>query len=173
MVPSVSCRETFHCRKVESVNGEKVSGHALDRGNPVETTCASLHEIKREIGQLPPLARECVLAGVDVPKSGDWSVESRDCLRDLADCDHYKARVVLRDARNRLVTFLYREGDEEVSVNEMMLSEGWGRLEKGAEARFAAYPKVLRSMMNYQEDAKEDRVGIYQYGDIGFKEDEE
>lgn len=146
---------------------------AIDTGDRGEASLSALRELDAAIAGIPGLARECVLAGVDVPQSGEWAEESRACLRDLADCETYKARVVLRDAKNRLVCFLYREGDEDVSMNEMMLSEGWGRLEKGAEKRFAAYPKILQSMKDYMQDAKEDRIGVFQYGDIGFKEDED
>ena len=87
------------------------------------------------------------------------------------DRDHFKASVVLRDTLNRLAVFLYREGDEDVTVNEMMLSEGWGRLEGNAYARFKGSEEILNSMKEYQEDAKEDRVGVFQYGDIGFDND--
>lgn len=112
-----------------------------------------------------------MLAAVEVPPTGKWSEESRNCLEDLTDRDHFKASVVLRDAQNRLAVFLYREGDEDVSVNEMMLSEGWGRLEENAYTRFKGSEEILNSMKEYQEDAKEDRVGIFQYGDIGFDSD--
>lgn len=146
---------------------------AIDTGDRGEASLDALRELDAEIAGIPGLARECVLAGVDVPKSGEWAEESRQCLRDLADSEMYTARVVLRDAQNRLVCFLYRDGDDDVSLNEMMLSEGWGRLEKGAETRFAAYPKIIKSMQNYMQDAKEDRIGVFQYGDIGFAEDED
>jgi len=66
----------------------------------------------------------------------------------------------------------YREGDKEVSINEMMLAEGWCRMERDANTRLAAYPAILKSMRQFQQEAKEDRVGIYVYGDIGFETDE-
>lgn len=75
--------------------------------------------------------------------------------------------MVLRDASNRLAVFLYRE-KESTSINEMMLSEGWGRLEKNAYTRYAGYNAILDSMKRYETEAKEDRVGIYERGDIGF-----
>lgn len=75
--------------------------------------------------------------------------------------------MVLRDASNRLAVFLYRE-KETTSINEMMLSEGWGRLEKNAYIRYAGYSAILDSMKRYESEAKEDRVGIYERGDIGF-----
>ena len=58
-----------------------------------------------------------------------------------------------------------------MSVNEMMLNEGWGRLEASAYSRYKGSEDILNSMKNYQQDAKEDRVGIFQYGDIGFEND--
>lgn len=176
----VTKQRAFQRRRVEEIVREPREGgrtrlqmRAVDRGDRGEATLSELRELDATTAGIPGLARECVLAGVDVPQSGEWARESRACLRDLADCEKYKARVVLRDAKNRLVCFLYREGDDDVSVNEMMLSEGWGRLEKGAETRFAAYPKIVKSMKNYMQDAKEDRIGVFQYGDIGFSEDEE
>ena len=75
-----------------------------------------------------------------MPSAGKWADESKACLEDLTDRDHFKASVVLRDTLNRLAVFLYREGDEDVTVNEMMLSEGWGRLEGNAYARFKGVP---------------------------------
>lgn len=103
---------------------------------------------------------------MEVPPTGNWSIESRDCFDDLAD-DLCHARVVLRDAANRLAVFLYRE-NEPTSINEMMLQEGWGRLEKNAYSRYAGYSAILDSMKKYEAEAKEDRVGIYERGDIGF-----
>lgn len=106
------------------------------------------------------------MAGVEVPPTGEWSIESRNCFDDLAD-DLCHARVVLRDIANRLAVFLYCE-KETTSINELMLAEGWGRLEKTAFTRFAGYESILNSMKRYEQVAKEDRIGIYERGDIGF-----
>ena len=154
-----------------SIRGSAISVFLLDVGSTVSTSTHALHTIDAAIARLPPQARLCVLAGVEVPPAGKWADESKACLEDLTDRDHFKASVVLRDTLNRLAVFLYREGDEDVTVNERMLSEGWGRLEGNAYARFKGSEEILNSMKEYQEDAKEDRVGVFQYGDIGFDND--
>lgn len=158
-------------RKVVSVKGGSVSVYLMDVGRTVSTTSRALHELDAAYGQVAPLARHCVLAAVEVPPTGEWAAESRKCFEELAGDEQCRASVVLRDAQNRLSVFLYREGDEDVSVNEMMLNEGWGRLEASAYSRYKGSEDILNSMKNYQQDAKEDRVGIFQYGDIGFEND--
>ena len=112
------------------------------------------------------------MAGIESPTTGEWGKLSRDCLDDLADTEFYRAQVVLRDSENRLVLFLYREDDQKISINEMMLAEGWARIQKNAGVRLASYSSILQSMRKYEADAKEDRVGIYIHGDIGFETDE-
>lgn len=158
-------------RKVVSVKGGSVSVYLMDVGRTVSTTSRALHELDAAYGQVAPLARHCVLAAVEVPPTGEWAAESRKCFEELVGDEQCRASVVLRDAQNRLAVFLYREGDEDVSVNEMMLNEGWGRLEASAYSRYKGSEDILNSMKNYQQDAKEDRVGIFQYGDIGFEND--
>ena len=154
-----------------SVKANGVSVYLLDVGRTVSTTSRALHELDAACAQVAPLARHCVLAAVEVPPTGEWAAESTKCFEELAGDEQCRASVVLRDAQNRLAVFLYREGDEDVSVNEMMLNEGWGRLEASAYSRFKGSEDILNSMKNYQQDAKEDRVGIFQYGDIGFEND--
>ena len=141
----------------------------MDSGRSVTASLGQLRELEESVRKVPALARACKLAGVEAPPSGEWKEASRECLDDLADCEEYQARVILRDTQNRLVLFLYREGDKEVSINEMMLAEGWCRMERDANTRLAAYPAILKSMRQFQQEAKEDRVGIYVYGDIGFE----
>ena len=158
-------------RKVVSVKGGSVSVYLMDVGRTVSTTPRALHELDAAYGQVAPLARRCVLAAVEVPPTGEWAAESRKCFEELVGGEQCRASVVLRDAQNRLAVFLYREGDEDVSVNEMMLNEGWGRLEASAYSRYKGSEDILNSMKNYQQDAKEDRVGIFQYGDIGVEND--
>ena len=108
-----------------------------------------------------------MLAAVEVPPTGDWSEESRFCFEDLVD-DLCHAVVVLHDSANRLSVFLYNKNDK-MSINAKMIAEGWGRLEKNAYARYAGYNSILDNMKNLEAIAKEDHLGIYERGDIGFE----
>lgn len=144
----------------------------MDTGRTLNASLGQLHELSPAAKQIPPLARVCKLAGIEAPPTGQWAKESQKCLDELADTETYHVRVILRDSANRLVLFLYREDDLEVSLNEMMLSEGWARLEKTAGTKLSAYPAILRNMRQYEREAKEDRVGIFSMGDIGFETDD-
>lgn len=155
-----------------ATQGGRCELFCVDSGRNVTVAMGQLRELEETVQKIPALARACKLAGVEAPPSGEWKEASRECLDDLADCEEYQARVILRDRMNRLVLFLYREGDKEVSINEMMLAEGWARMERDADTRLAAYPAILRSMRQFQQEAKEDRVGIYVHGDIGFETDD-
>lgn len=159
-------------RRLISTKGMSCTVYCLDTGVTLTTTSNQLHDLSESIQQIPALARACKLAGIEAPPTGEWHEASRDCFDDLADTDSYHARVVLKDSENRLVLFLYREDDTKISINEMMLAEGWARIQKNAGTRLAPYPSILQSMRKFEADAKEDRVGIYVHGDIGFETDE-
>lgn len=158
--------------RVIANNGATRTVYCLDTGRTINATPAQLHEIDATVKQIPPLARACKLAGIEAPPTGQWAKESQKCLDELADSDGYHVHVVMRDSENRLVLFLYREGDPDISLNEMMLSEGWARIEKTASTKLNIHPNLMNRMRNYEMDAKEDRVGIFSMGDIGFETDD-
>ncbi|KAJ3053433.1 hypothetical protein HK097_004281 [Rhizophlyctis rosea] len=175
--------------RVKKVNPDKTyTVSYIDYGNSETIPASRLRPLDKEfsIQTLPAQSQEAKLAYITVPElDADYGQEAYDFVRDATEDRDLVARIlgkVSTGTGQALNVVLTPKGGSGISLNERVVSEGLGYVEKGwvkkweREAREGKVggPKgratVLGSLVERMEDAKRGRVNLWRYGD--FTEDD-
>merc|ERR550525_2033639 len=137
-----------------------------ERGGVRETGILEIEDDKVRTG--PPLAMKFVLAGLKPPPENSvyytssarrfWS---EICVATL-DCKILRAN---KDVRYCIVNI------DGTSINDKMLREGVLRVHEGRNMR--EEPEYQKHLTELQFKAKEDHVGLWQFGDLGSDDEED
>ncbi|KAG5176046.1 hypothetical protein JKP88DRAFT_270898 [Tribonema minus] len=156
--------------------GTAVTVRYIDHGNCATVPAGKLRPLDRTYFDLPPLAKECVLAYTRVPSlTEEWGGDAAGLLQEMAWGKELKARMLGRDATTgKPMVALYEEGEQ--SIQEIMVGEGLARLAKRAEKAVAAAQQsgapaaaaaaeLVARLKEAQEAAHKGRVAMWRYGD--------
>ncbi|CAG8729748.1 402_t:CDS:2, partial [Cetraspora pellucida] len=124
--------------------------------------------------QLPPHAYEAVLSFLKVPdREADYGGEAYERLRDFVGSKQLVANIDHRD-NNVLHLTLYDPAQSEssdASINAEMVRDGLG-LVNNKLGYIKKYSSLVKKLLEVQEQAKKDRVGMFEYGDVTADDDE-
>ncbi|XP_078433452.1 TUDOR-SN protein 1 [Wolffia australiana] len=157
----------------------------IDYGNQETVPYSRLRPLDPPLASSPPLAQLCSLAFVRVPNlDEDFGPEAAEFLseRTLSGGPKaFKAQVEERDSSAgkvkgqgtgplTLVTLVDVEAGS--SVNAEMLREGLARLERKKRWDSRERQASLENLEEHEKKAKLERLGIWQYGDVGSDDED-
>ncbi|XP_038878676.1 ribonuclease TUDOR 1-like [Benincasa hispida] len=156
----------------------------IDFGNQEAVPYGRLRPVDPSMSSAPGLAQLCSLAHIKVPSlDEDFGQEAAEYLSDymLSGAKEFVATIEEKDTSggkvkgqgtgNILIVTLVAVGSE-LSLNALMLQEGLARLEKRKKWESKERQVAFGSLEGYQEEARTDRRGMWQYGDIQSDEED-
>ncbi|TPX35480.1 hypothetical protein SmJEL517_g02151 [Synchytrium microbalum] len=164
----------------------------MDYGNSETVPLSRLRPLDSKFGvsYLPPQAIEGVLAYLTVPPLDDneWGMEAYERLRELTENKMLKAKVV--GAKKTPTALLLSQADDKTgTINQLLVREGLATVDKVVARRHHALSNGVKrgsngttnghgaasssvdTLLRAQEDAKRDRVNMWQYGDFTQDDD--
>lgn len=149
----------------------------VDYGNSDLLEVKNLRQLPESASSLPPAAKACFLAGIRGPtKNSDHFEAAAQTFDELAFDRVLNAKIECVDRSNKLhLTLSHKaeevEGSEEpVSINTILVREGWCRLLDRPEFKLKEYVSALKPE---QDAAIMARYNIWEYGDVSDDEEEE
>jgi staphylococcal nuclease domain-containing protein 1 len=156
----------------------------IDYGNQETVTYNQLRPADPSVSSAPGLAQLCQLAYLKVPSlDEDYGQEAAVHLSEstLAEPKEFKAIIEERDTSGGkvkgqgtgnvlLVTLIDEKAD--TSINAIMLKAGVARLEKRRRWEPKDRQVVLDELEKYQAEARTNRYGMWEYGDIQSDDEE-
>ncbi|CAG8762154.1 19201_t:CDS:10, partial [Cetraspora pellucida] len=153
---------------------ESVEVVYIDYGNSETIPVSRIRSIPDNFKQLPPHAYEAMLSFLKVPdREADYGGEAYERLRDFVDSKQLVANIDHRD-NNVLHLTLYDPAQSEssdASINAEMVRDGLG-LVNNKLPYIKKYSNLVKKLLEVQEQAKKDRVGMFEYGDVTADDDE-
>lgn len=160
--------------KVESrVNAEKeVDVFFIDFGNHDTLLVSDLRALPESVANIKPLARVCVLAACKSPSTTSEYFESAgEAFSEFAFNRNLKCKIECIDKKGKLNVSLFdKELDENLSINQVMVREGYVRVAERPDWKLKDLAKSLRED---EKLAKGSRINIWEYGDVSDDEEEE
>jgi staphylococcal nuclease domain-containing protein 1 len=165
--------------RIDGKEGEAFRVTYVDFGNQGEVKRTELRPLPPAVASVPPLARECRLAFVRAraPSEDEFGHAAAVLLSELVLEREVVMKIHSRDANNRLLVSIFREGDKE-SVAETMLKAGLLRVSRAAQrqVRRSGTEKeatIMEGLVHAQDEARHDRVAMWHWGDIEGTDDDE
>lgn len=165
-------------REAVSSPKDKFEVFYIDYGNQEEVVFSQLRHIDASVAAAPALAQLCSLAYIKVPALEDeYGTEAAQFFSEqtMGSATEFRAKIEEKDASGGkvkgqgtgtvfIVTLV--AVDAEISVNAAMLQEGLARMEKRRKWEPKDRQVALDNLEKFQTEAKKDRRGIWQYGDV-------
>ncbi|KAG9295989.1 hypothetical protein G9A89_011841 [Geosiphon pyriformis] len=147
----------------------------IDYGNGETIPLSRTRPIPPNFSQLPPQSHEAVLSFLKVPaKEEDYGEEAYERFRDLAHNKQLVANIDFVDNKVRHLT-LYDpriSQSPEMSLNAELVRDGLALVDK--KLRYVRVnSSIVKKLSEAQEQAKKDRLGMFEYGDVTVDEDED
>ncbi|KAJ3678211.1 hypothetical protein LUZ60_002014 [Juncus effusus] len=171
-------------RSVSSLN-DKFEVFYIDYGNQETVPYSHLRPIDPSLGPaVPGLAQLCSLAYIKVPDlSEDFGEEAAAYLSEctLNASKEFRAMVEEKDTTGGKTkgqgtgTVLYLtlvDVEAGSSINAAMLQEGLAKMERRKKWDSRERKTALDNLEEFQEKAKKERLGIWQYGDVQSDDEE-
>ncbi|KAJ3300565.1 hypothetical protein HK104_009900, partial [Borealophlyctis nickersoniae] len=176
--------DTWYRARIRKANPDKTYNVTyIDFGNSETIPASRLRPLDSQFNTnaLPPQAVEAKLAYISVPElDADYGEEAFEYLRDATEGKTLQARILGRvqtATGTALNVLLFDPKKGEISLNEKLVKDGYGFVEKAYAKKYAAEQKaakaagawgaaaaaakskknVLASLMEAQEDAKKSR----------------
>ncbi|CAG8709870.1 438_t:CDS:1, partial [Ambispora leptoticha] len=137
----------------------------IDYGNSETIPLSRVRPIPPNFLQLPPQSHEAMLSFIKVPlPEDDYGNEALERFRELTDNKQLVANLEFTENKVRYLT-LYdptKSQSPEASINAELVRDGLALVDKKYLSRNSIVDKLLET----QELAKKDRMGMFEYGDI-------
>ncbi|KAK6928617.1 Tudor domain [Dillenia turbinata] len=156
----------------------------IDYGNQEVVPFSRLRPIDPSVSSAPGLAMLCSLAYIKVPGlEEDFGQEAAEYLSEctLNSSKEFRAMIEERDSSGGKVkgqgtgTILFVtlvDVEAGTSINSAMLGEGLARLERRKRWDTKERQSALDNLESFQQKAKTERLGIWQYGDVQSDDEE-
>ncbi|KAL6495805.1 Translin-1 [Orobanche gracilis] len=174
------------------VNAPRLVGSASDKfevfyidyGNQETVPYSELRPLDPSVSTAPGLAQLCGLAFVKVPGlAEDYGQEAAIRMSELVLSSPKEFRAVIEDKDTSagkvkgqgtgtvfLLTLI--DTETEMSINAIMLQEGLARLEKRHRFELKDRQLAFDELEKYETEARQKRLGMWEYGDIASDEDD-
>jgi len=160
----------------KQVSGEVAEVFYVDFGNRESVAVSSLRSLESlpslQLSTVPPVASAVELAGVKVPSLDDeFGVEAAQLLSQITIGLKLQCRVVMREqavdkkGERVLVSLAAAEGP---SVAASLCEAGVART---VRPRSRAVGLVVDALLPFQQQARKDRLNLWQYGDVDSDDD--
>lgn len=165
-------------RGVVESSKDKFEVFYIDYGNQECVQYSQLRPLVPSVSSSPGLAQLCSLAYIKVPSlEEDFGHEAAEYFsaRTLESGKEFRAKVEERDTSGgkvkgqgtgTVLVVTLVDVDAEISVNAAMLQEGLSRIEKKKRWDSKDRQVALDNLEKFQDEARTDRRGMWQYGDI-------
>eukprot|EP00898_Chlorokybus_atmophyticus_P005051 jgi/Chlat1/5547/Chrsp369S00840 len=149
----------------------------LDYGNRETLAFSRLRplEVSANLGAVPQQAQLCQLAFLKVPKlDEDFGMDAANLFgrlvagKELTACVEEVDRTGGKQGSKLMVTLVVPGLQE--TVNIALLKNGLARLEKARGTGWRA--QEIKKLLEHQDQARQSRLNLWQYGDIDSEEDE-
>ncbi|KAL5979958.1 Translin-1 [Asimina triloba] len=162
---------------VESSN-DQFEVFYIDYGNQETVPYAQLRPLDPSVSSAPGLAQLCSLAYIKVPTlEEDFGLEAAEYLSEciLNNSKQFRAVVEERDTSGgkvkgqgtgTILSVTLADAEAGSSINDAMLQEGLARLERRRRWDSRERQSALDGLEEHQSKAKQERLKMWQYGDI-------
>jgi staphylococcal nuclease domain-containing protein 1 len=155
------------------VEGKKADGFLrvifVDYGNRTELDANEIRPLSKELSSIPPLARQCSLAGLVSSFREEWKEAATEVFGQMCFAKEFLARVELKDKNNRLHLSLLTD-DSKLSVNEQLVRAGHLRVHERPERGLKA--SLMDALKAGEAVAKASYLGVWEYGDVSDSDGE-
>ncbi|SCZ88438.1 BZ3500_MvSof-1268-A1-R1_Chr2-1g04411 [Microbotryum saponariae] len=165
--------DVWYRARIRRANPAKKEAEVLyvDYGNSETIPYSRLRPLAAQFKSLESQAKDATLSFVTLlDHSTEYGLEAQDRFRDLCEGRQLVANVDARDP-GLLHLSLFDPNDpesakgHEASINVQLVREGYARVDQKSRFR-QAYPQVVKALERATEQAKRDRAGAYELGDI-------
>ncbi|CAI2177546.1 18398_t:CDS:10 [Funneliformis geosporum] len=140
----------------------------IDYGNSEVIPLTRVRQLPDKFKQLPFQSKEALLSFLKVRnREDDYGEEAREQFKDIVGDSKLVANIDYKD-NNLLHLTLYNPKESqstEASINIEMIKAGYATVDKQS-ILYKSNPAVLAKLLEAQEQAKKDRMGMFEYGDI-------
>jgi len=144
----------------------------IDFGNKETVTSSCVRKIDEKLIKIPIIAKEAFLAFVSFHDT-KYKTEALEYVRDYSEDNELSARHEYTIG-NRIYLTVLDESNTKSNLNSDLLRNGLAFLETRRDIiENPAFEKQIILLSKDEEEAKRDRVFLWEDGDIYFKDDDE
>lgn len=166
--------DTFYRARVRHVNREAKEAEVLyiDYGNSEKIPFSRLRPLKQSQFQTTKLkaqSNDAVFSFLQFPTQVDYAAESVNLVSHLTAGKQLVANVDWTSPEGVLHVTLYDPNSSErmeASLNSEIVAEGLAMVPFKLKSYERAYPEMLKALKENESTAKEERRGMWEYGDI-------
>ncbi|CAG8444479.1 574_t:CDS:10 [Acaulospora morrowiae] len=168
--------DQWYRAKIKKFTGDKKSAEVvyIDYGNSETIPVSRIRPIPDNFKKLPSQSQEAVLSFIKVPaREEDYGEDAYERFRSIVDDKKLVANIDYRE-HNLLHLTLYNPAQAqspEASINVELVRDGYALVNKKLKY-YRRYPNLTKKFEESQEQAKKDRLGMFEYGDITLDDDE-
>jgi staphylococcal nuclease domain-containing protein 1 len=153
----------WHRARVEAIKGDTAEIYYIDYGNRESVSVSKIAPLPAKYQSSGPLAREYVLALVNVPNDDYYSKEAASAFAELAfSHPSFLLNSEYKNGNLEAVT-LVTDDENKRDIGKQLVSDGFALVEARREGRL----KTLVEQYNAAEqEARKGRKNIWQYGDF-------
>ncbi|SCV72043.1 BQ2448_4737 [Microbotryum intermedium] len=165
--------DVWYRARIRRANPAKKEAEVLyvDYGNSETIPYTRLRPLAAQFKTLESQAKDATLSFVTLlDHSTEYGLEAQDRFRDLCEGRQLVANVDARDPGLLHLSLFDPDDPEsakghEASINVQLVREGYARVDRTSRFR-QAYPQVVKALERATEQARRDRAGAYELGDI-------
>ncbi|CAG8450919.1 5228_t:CDS:10 [Acaulospora colombiana] len=163
--------------KIKKLSSDKKSAEVvyIDYGNSETIPLSRIRSIPDNFKKLPAQSQEAVLSFIKVhERDTDYGEEAYEKFQNIVANKQLVANIDYRE-RNLLHLTLYNPAQaqsSEVSINAELVRAGLALVNKKLPY-YKRYPNLTKKLEESQEEAKKERMGMFEYGDATQDDDDD
>jgi staphylococcal nuclease domain-containing protein 1 len=162
----------YRVRVEGMVSGDEYRVFFIDYGNHDVLDSSALRVLPTELQKIPAVAHRASLAGIQSPRSEDYSESAAFAFNDLVWGAELLAKVEFTDYNKVMhLTLVHAGGSQQgVTINKQLLRDGWARIIARPVGKVRG---LIDELKEHEQFAKDNHYNIWEYGDISDDEGED